>query len=81
MYAMLYQNDGKKKKDGNDDLMDLDNNEDVDNDVDYEDDELEDRENNNKKKANAWVKALVMTLLGHEKPVNAVVTLVDAMKV
>jgi len=81
VYAMLYQNDGKKKKDGDDDLMDLDNNEDVDNEVDYEDDELEDRENNNKKKANAWVKALVMTLLGHEKPVNAVVTLVDAMKV
>ena len=43
--------------------------------------QLEDEENNNKTKSNTWVKSLVMTLLGHEKPVNAVVTLVDAMKV
>jgi U3 small nucleolar RNA-associated protein 10 len=82
MYAMLYQNDAKKKTGGNLDLMDLDdNNADVDDDVDDEDDELEDEENNNKTKSNTWVKSLVMTLLGHEKPVNAVVTLVDAMKV
>ena len=62
--------------------MDIDNDTDEDHD-DGDDNELEDEDNknNNKSESSTWVKALVMTLLGHEKPVNAVVSLVDAMKV
>ena len=82
MYAMLYQNNSKKPTSETVDAMDIDNDTDEDHD-DGDDNELEDEDNknNNKSESSTWVKALVMTLLGHEKPVNAVVSLVDAMKV
>jgi hypothetical protein len=87
MHAIMYgSNDGKVRDNDNDaNAMDLDevgNADDDDDDYDDDDDKITNNNGNaTAEKKSSWVLALVSTLLGHEKPVNAVVTLVDAMKV